>query len=193
MILITENAEYIIVEQLGKDLSISGRTYFWPLVVNAINKHPIFGYGYQGFWQPWRTIDNPALPIRTPKLGDFIPEHSHNGFLDMGLDIGWLGLAFFIISLLINIYHGVVHVIRTNEYESSMPLIIFTWLIITNVTETGIATISFVWILYILMTARLTMDNTLETLRINSQHQRQTSWELESISETNRTSFRRSS
>lgn len=192
LILITENADYIIVEQLGKDLSLSGRTYFWPLVVNAINKHPIFGYGYQGFWQPWRGIDNPALPIRTPKLGNFIPEHSHNGFLDMGLDIGWLGLAFFLISLLTNIYYGVVHVIRNKEIESSIPLVIFTWLIITNVTETGIATISFVSILYILMTARLTMDNTLETLRINSQHQRHTSWELESISETNRTSFRRS-
>lgn len=192
MILITENAEYIIVDQLGKDLSLTGRTYFWPLVVNAINKHPIFGHGYQGFWQPWRGIDNPALPIRSPRLGGFIPEHSHNGFLDIGLDIGWLGLALFIISLLINIYYGVVHVIRNKEVESSIPLVIFTWLIITNVTETGIATISFVWILYILMTARLTMDNTLDNLRINSQRQRGIDWELESITETNRSSFRRS-
>ncbi len=191
MILITENAEYIIVEQLGKDLSISGRTYFWPLIVNAINKHPVFGYGYQGFWQPWRGIDNPALPIRSARLGNFIPEHSHNGFLDMGLDIGWLGLAFFLISLGINIYYGVLNVIRNKEAESAMPLVIFTWLIITNVTETGMASISFIWILYVLMTARLTMDNTLDNLRINSQRQRQTSWEFESMSETNRTSFRR--
>lgn len=187
IILLIENAEYIIVEQLGKDLTLTGRTLFWPLIVNAINRHPLFGYGYQGFWQPWRGIDNPALPIRSPKLGNFIPTHSHNGFLDIGLDLGWLGLAFFIISLLTNIYYGVIHVIRNSEPESAFPLVILTSLAIVNITETGIATVTPFWIFYVMLTARFTMDNISDKLRKNREVRPPLA--LESPSQFNRSDF----
>lgn len=156
VILITENAEYIIVEKLGEDITLTGRTLFWPLIVNAINKHPLFGYGYLGFWQEWRGSDDPSYNIRTPT--GFKAMHSHNGFLDIAVDFGWIGLSLFIISLLVNIYYGVLHLIRTKDTTAGLPLIIFTWLVISNVTETNIVTINNGWTFYVLMTARLTMD-----------------------------------
>lgn len=169
VILITENAEYIIVEKLGKDMTLTGRTYIWPLVVQAINKSPWIGYGYQGFWQPWLPEPNPALHIVTPS--GFIAMHSHNGFLDMALDLGWVGLSLFILSLLTNIYYGVLYLTRSKEPESVLPLLIFTWIVITNITEVSINTISTSWIFYVLMTARLSLDNALANFTGNPQLQ----------------------
>ncbi|MEQ9553860.1 MAG: O-antigen ligase [Coleofasciculus sp. G3-WIS-01] len=156
IILISENAEYIIVEKLDKDMTISGRTYIWAHVIDSINKHPLFGYGYGGFWQEWRGPDDPSFNVRTPN--GFKAMHAHNGFLDLGLDFGWIGLTLFSLSLLVNIYYGVLHLIRTKDSTAGLPLVIFTWLIITNYTETSLVAISSCWAFYVLMTARLTMD-----------------------------------
>lgn len=169
VIFLTENAEYIVVEKLGKDMTLTGRTYIWPLVIAAINKRPWLGYGYQGFWQPWRGDANLGLEIITPD--GFIAMHSHNGFLDMALELGWGGLSLFIISLLMNIYYGVRHLTRSKGPESVLPLLIFTWIVITNITEVGINLISRSWVFYVLMTARLTMNQGLEDFRSNSKFQ----------------------
>jgi O-antigen ligase len=169
VILITENAEYIIVEKLGKDMTLTGRTYIWPQVVQEINKRPWIGHGYQGFWQPWLPEPNPALHMVTPS--SFRAMHSHNGFLDMALDVGWVGLSLFILSLLTNIYYGVLHLTRSKEPESVFPLLIFSWIVIINITEVGINSISPSWIFYVLMTARLSLDNALANFTSNPQLQ----------------------
>ena len=180
LILITENAEYIIVEKLGKDMTLTGRTYIWAQVVDAINQHPFFGYGVGGFWQEWRGPDDPSFNIRNPS--GYKPMHSHNGFLDMGLYFGWIGLSLFSLSLLVNIYYGVLHLVRTQDNTAGLPLIIFTWLMITNFTETTLVSISSGWAFYVLMTARLTMDMTAEDISDNSPIHRSLAFESMSSS-----------
>ena len=180
VILITENAEYIIVDKLGKDMTLTGRTYIWAQVVDAINKYPLFGYGYGGFWQEWRGPNDPSFNVRTPN--GYKPPHSHNGFLDIGLNFGWIGLSLFSLSLLVNIYYGVLHLIRTKDSTSGLPLIIFTWLMITNFTESTLVSISSGWAFYVLMTARLTMDMTAEDTSDNSPIQHSLAFESMSSS-----------
>lgn len=167
VILISENAEYLIVEKLGKDMTLTGRTYLWREIVKAVNKHPFFGYGYEGFWQFWRGIDNPALMLRLPEFHGFMPEQSHNGYLEIALEVGWIGFSIFLVSLLINIYYGVLHLTRSQDLESVLPLLIFTYIIMTNVTESGINYISMPWILYVFMTSRLSL-NTLDNDKASS-------------------------
>jgi O-antigen ligase len=157
-ILIADNAEYIIVEKLNKDITLTGRTLFWPIIVEAINRRPFFGYGYQGFWKPDPNPEDPSFPVITPN--GFRPGHSHNGFLDVGVDFGWVGLGLFLISLLTNIYYGILHLNRCQKFHLvGLPLIIFTRLVISNYTETNIIIIASGWSFYVLMTARLSMDN----------------------------------
>jgi O-antigen ligase len=187
VIMITENAEYIIVEKLGKDMTLTGRTYVWYRVVDAINRRPWFGYGFEGFWQPWRGLDNPAIHLVVTEANNFRPEHSHNGYLEIALKTGWLGLGIFILSLLIGIYYGVLYLTRSKEPESLLPLTIFTWIVMLSLTDGGIENLSIHWILYVLMTVRLTM----ETVGNFGNHpQLQKSFELESRSPFNRTSTR---
>ena len=174
VILITNNAEYIIVEKLGKDMTLTGRTLFWPIIVNIINRQPFVGYGYDGFWQPWRGDDNPASPIVLPN--GFVPQHSHNGYLDIGLESGWLGLSLFIITLMINVYYGVLHLIQSKDPSAAMPLVIITWIVLINVTENGINDLSVSWVFLVLMTTRLTMEMVEKNSKKYSEDQDYLNW-----------------
>lgn len=74
---------------LGKDATITGRTDIWRATQHWTLQAPWLGYGYQGFW----TDDSaPAKTIRA-QLGWLVP-NAHNGWLDLRLELGWVGVAF---------------------------------------------------------------------------------------------------
>ncbi|WP_017717328.1 O-antigen ligase family protein [Kamptonema formosum] len=154
---ILNNLEAIVVDGLGKDMTLTGRTEFWPQIVDKINQRPLLGYGVGGFWQPWRGIDNPAANIIIVK-SQFKPPHSHNGFLDLACDLGWVGLGLFVISFFINIARGVVYLTRAKMPEAGLPLLLLTYILMTNLTETGVFAVSSVWFWYIVVTVRLSLD-----------------------------------
>jgi exopolysaccharide production protein ExoQ len=156
-IIITNNIEAIVVEGLGKDLTLTGRTEFWPQIVDKINQRPLLGYGAGGFWQPWRGINNPAADIIVAKSG-FKPPHSHNGFLDLALQLGWLGLTLFFLSFINNVAKSVKYLTQARLPEGSLPLIFLTYTIITNLTETGLFGVTSVWFWYIVLSVRLNLD-----------------------------------
>ena len=104
-IIITNNLEAIIVDGLGKDITLTGRTPLWTyLFAEKIPKRPWLGYGFHGFWQPWRGADNPAAnhisgELRMPSgSGYWTPPHSHNGFVEIIIDLGLIGFTAFSLS-----------------------------------------------------------------------------------------------
>ncbi|WP_049558612.1 O-antigen ligase family protein, partial [Limnoraphis robusta] len=71
---------------IGKDPSLTGRTDLWAWAREMIDKRPWLGYGYTAFWQG---LDGgSAYIIRAARWP--VP-YSHNGILDLWLDIGLLG------------------------------------------------------------------------------------------------------
>ena len=86
-----------ILSLFGKDPTLSGRTLFWPYVIENISKRPVLGWGFSAFWSP---VNPTALQIDEAVKGDnwdtfFIP-NAHNGILEFLLDIGFLGTSFFV-------------------------------------------------------------------------------------------------
>jgi exopolysaccharide production protein ExoQ len=156
-ILVVDNLEAIVVGGLKKDLTITGRTLFWPQIIENINQRPISGYGLIGFWQPWRGVDNPAGDIIVAESG-FIPPHSHNGFLDMACDLGWGGLLLFSISFFVNVFKGVVYLTRDKLPYAGLPLFFLTYALMTNLTETGLFGVTGVWFWYIVVSVRSGLD-----------------------------------
>lgn len=72
---------------------LTGRTDLWDSVIMAIMKRPFLGYGFNAFWQGM-TGDSALvlMSVRWPVL------HAHNGFLDLMLDLGLLGLVTFVVG-----------------------------------------------------------------------------------------------
>jgi O-antigen ligase len=159
-ILVLNNLEAIIVDGLKKDMTLTGRTEFWPLIIDRINQtNPLFGFGVQGFWQSWRGLENPAYGIVAVKTG-FVPPHSHNGFIDILCELGWVGLLFFTLSFFNNIFRGIKYLIKESFPESGLPLYLLTLILMTNLTEGGIFGISGVWCWYVVLSVRLSLDTT---------------------------------
>lgn len=79
-------------EVIGKDPSLTGRTEIWALVLNQNFSNLITGVGFQSFW----------IPEKLSKIILFqywLPNQSHNGYIDMILEIGMIGLLLFILTI----------------------------------------------------------------------------------------------
>ena len=80
-----------LFEVIGKDPTFSGRTEIWYLVLNS-STNLITGVGFQSFW----------IPEHLSKIILFqywIPNQSHNGYVDIILEIGVVGLILFLFVL----------------------------------------------------------------------------------------------
>ncbi|WP_445247528.1 O-antigen ligase family protein [Microcoleus sp. OTE_8_concoct_300] len=159
-ILVLNNLEAIVVGGLKKDMTLTGRTEFWPLIIERINQNsPLFGYGMAGFWQSWRGLENPAYGIIVAKSG-FVPPHSHNGFIDILCQLGWVGLLLFILSFFNNILRGIKYLVKESFPESGLPLYLLTFILMTNLTEGGIFAIGTYWCWYVVLSVKLSLDRT---------------------------------
>jgi O-antigen ligase len=86
-------APEVVFEAIGRDASFTGRTDIWALSIEEINKRPWTGFGYGVFWQGKEGASfwlREALHWPVP--------NAHHGWLDLGLDVGWLGPILFVMS-----------------------------------------------------------------------------------------------
>ncbi|MDF5711734.1 MAG: O-antigen ligase family protein [Nostoc sp. S4] len=86
----------LIVDVLNKPPDLNGRVPVWNLAIESGFKRPWLGYGYQAFWE---TSEGAAIRNvtwgRNSLSGDF---HSHNGFIELFLQLGFVGLILFSIN-----------------------------------------------------------------------------------------------
>ncbi|EKT4439462.1 TPA: O-antigen ligase family protein [Stenotrophomonas maltophilia] len=88
------NHDYIQV--LGVEVPLTGRATIWQGALDGINKEGrwLFGFGLDGFYgSSYRSY------VSNIGLGVFVPEDSHNGYVDLLLNLGMVGaIIFFIIG-----------------------------------------------------------------------------------------------
>lgn len=102
---------------LGRDPTLSGRTEIWRQVWPFIMKRPIFGRGYSGFW---RGIQGESFKVVAAMR--FILFHAHNGFLEIWLELGSLGLLLIAGSYL-RAWRKLWPTLRSGQVERVMPML----------------------------------------------------------------------
>jgi len=85
----------LVLNMLGKDLTLTDRTKVWADVLK-ININPIIGTGFESFWLGER---REALW----RIYWWHPIQAHNGYLETYLNIGFVGLGL-MIMLIVNAY-----------------------------------------------------------------------------------------
>jgi exopolysaccharide production protein ExoQ len=156
LVFIAANLESIF-GAFGRDLTLTGRTEFWPDLVDAINQRPFTGYGLNGFWQGWRERENPAGHIVNPD--GFVPPNGHNGFLDLAVELGWFSLILFSISFAGSLVRAVGHLGKYKRSEAEFPLIILVYLLLANFSETQLTGgMYYIWFLYIMISTRMRLE-----------------------------------
>lgn len=92
----------LITASFGKDVTFTGRTDIWAASVRAIAERPWFGYGWAGVWfEP--SIDPTATMNR--QIG-FEASHAHNAALQLLLEFGAVGLALWLLLLVLLVRTG---------------------------------------------------------------------------------------
>lgn len=136
-----------VLATFGRDTTFTGRTDIWSAVLDKIRERPWLGYGYGAFWQGWEG-ESADVWLRIPY--DNLPEHAHNGFLDLWLDLGLLGLAAFAIRLVFVFAMAVLWVRSTKSAEGLWPLSYMTFLLLYSTTyPVGLEQNSIWWVLYV--------------------------------------------
>ncbi len=81
---------FAIFDLLGKDATLTDRANIWSVVVDEIGVRPLLGWGWRSYWFSDRA---------THSFQDFfrIPQHSHNQFLEVTLQVGLLGGFLFVV------------------------------------------------------------------------------------------------
>jgi exopolysaccharide production protein ExoQ len=130
---------------LGKDPTFSGRTEIWQSIMPSIMKHPILGYGYRAFWRGYQ-----GESANASFATHWAVTSAHNGFLEVWLTLGAVGVALVAYSLLRAIRDAFV-CLRAGKspYLGWYACIIFLT-ILTSVDEGELVIPnSLMWILYI--------------------------------------------
>ncbi len=104
VILLVGLAEYLVplLEALGKDATLTGRVPLWHHVDGEIARRLLFGWGFSSFWSP---ANGEAWRIWAD-IGWMAP-HSHNGYREMMLSLGVVGLLLLIFIVLRALVQGV--------------------------------------------------------------------------------------
>jgi O-antigen ligase len=119
-----------LMQLLGKTADLSGRFQIWKAVAFAISKHPVLGYGYGGFWEQSQGESmNVMLAVGFP-LG-----HAHNGYLNLWLQLGLVGLLLFIWSLVAATRNGVKSLWLGDQNYVAWCLGIILLVVVGNIDE----------------------------------------------------------
>jgi exopolysaccharide production protein ExoQ len=86
-----------VLDSLGKDVTLTGRTWLWEWADREITAHPALGAGYQAFWQEgsWRAEEIWFHEQKSDKTG----YHFHNTYLQVAVDLGFAGLLVLLATL----------------------------------------------------------------------------------------------
>jgi O-antigen ligase len=84
-----------IAKFLPLDTTFTGRTDIWEFAIEALHMRPLLGYGFAAFWGS-SSIENLVTNDQIEWAAS--ASHSHNGYLDSALTMGYPGLALVMIA-----------------------------------------------------------------------------------------------
>ncbi|WP_022881572.1 O-antigen ligase family protein [Gryllotalpicola ginsengisoli] len=80
----------VFTSALGKEPDLTGRTDIWQSVIGLAQQHPVFGWGWLGYWAPWvEPLDGLAVRGGVEYL------QAHEAWLDVWLQLGAVGVVVF--------------------------------------------------------------------------------------------------
>ena len=130
-----------LVQTVGRNSTLTGRTDLWAHLLK-MSENPVLGTGFGSFW----------LGPRLEKLWAtywWHPNESHNGYLEIYLNLGWVGI-FLLGVLIVTGYRHVTNLLRREPDVGKLCLAYFVTGLTYNFTEAGFKTMNLIWISFML-------------------------------------------
>ncbi|NBU27273.1 MAG: O-antigen ligase family protein [Caulobacteraceae bacterium] len=145
-------APELIFGVLNKDATLTGRTEIWSAAMHqGMLNNPVLGFGYGVLWDHRDPYD-PALWIAHD--AGFVAGHAHNGWLEVWLGLGFVGLALWALAYLGNLIRMAGAIYTTSMAYAALPFfLVFSVFSITEVSVIDYHDIS--WTIYVAFAAML--------------------------------------
>lgn len=127
----------------GVDPTLDNRTPLWSFVEMEIGLRRIRGYGFYAYWV------GPTTSIRAIGYLNWSPPTAHNGFLEIGLGLGWIGLALMLLVTLWTVVSAATTAWRGIDAWTVWPILMTTFFITTDLTESFTLPNQFIWLLFV--------------------------------------------
>jgi O-antigen ligase len=139
---LTFGVSRVLSEALGRNSTLSGRTELWTGLLK-LDTNPILGTGFESFWLGKR-------PERLEGIFYFIPNEAHNGYLEIYLTLGLIGLFILIALIIATFWKTRLELFRNFEW-GRFRLGLLVAVVVYNWTEAAFKTISPIWFTFYLI------------------------------------------
>src|SRR5258707_2034207 len=136
-----------LVQSLGKDPGLTGRRDIWALVL-GLHTNPLIGTGFETFWLGSR------LEFMLNALVNLPINEAHNGWIEVYLNLGWVGLCF-IALLIVTGYKRIISHIRQDPEKGCLFLGFLLCALFYSFSEAGFrfGTVSWFFLLLVIIGA----------------------------------------
>lgn len=125
-----------MVKELGRNPTLTGRTMIWRAVL-AQHSNPIVGDGFESFWMGDRMQAVWSMSQRGI-------QEAHDGYLELYLNLGWLGIALLGLMILTGYRYGLA-LYRRDPEAGRLRLALLTAAVVFGYTEAGFRMMSPDW------------------------------------------------
>jgi len=116
---------------VGRDVTLTRRTEIWALLVGPLGEHPWLGHGAGAFWHVAAASRGVARSLH------FDPMSAHNGFLDLALELGVVGLAAFCVPFALALARAARLALDGQGAGALWPLAFLAWCVTSNLPESA--------------------------------------------------------
>lgn len=123
---------------MGRDATLTGRTYIWAEGLNEISAKPILGYGYQAWWVEGRSKAEELWELFyiSSKSGF----HFHNLYLEAAVEIGAVGLALFLVMIVLIAARYTKAVLTSQDRDAPALMGLLAMLLVRSFVEVDFLT-----------------------------------------------------
>lgn len=138
-----------VFEFFGKSPDMTGRSGIWKLVLGLIGQRPVAGWGWTGHWMPG------VAPFEGLVVIGKVPYYqAHNAYLDVAMQLGFIGAALFAILLLITFVKLWRLAVRHTVALYLWPILVFMGLAVWSLTESRML-IEIGWVLLMVFVVKV--------------------------------------
>jgi O-antigen ligase len=131
-LVVVANAE-TVAGALNRDLTLTGRTGLWGILFQVGRDHVWLGSGYSAFWG-----DQNAQVAWVREEAGWAAGGGHNGFLDLWLELGLVGVLCVAAALLTSARAALAAVRRNAHPAAAWPLVLIVFFVLSNLTESSL-------------------------------------------------------
>jgi len=131
-----------LIALFGRDPSLTGRIPLWEDLL-SIKINPLLGAGYEIFW----------IGDRLEYIWEgnwWRPNQAHNGFIEIYLNLGWIGLGL-VLGILYSTYRKIIKQMKVDYEFGSFRMTILSVMLLYSQTEAAFKGLHKMWFLFLLI------------------------------------------